>query len=103
MNDRAREDGEVEAEGPFVRLKVRGSDAIRIVLTVTIIGTLGFVIYAHDLHMDNMRAEIKTQLQRSQELMEELVYVDTLTQAEREKIKLRMPASLRSKMRREEE
>ena len=86
----AREES-IEVEGYGLRASVKSKDILIFILFTALVG-LG---YLHHIHEENT-------LSRLFEAMAENTYLLSLPQAEREKLNLRMPDSLRRKIREHE-
>jgi hypothetical protein len=93
VEDNESDEGiEAKTPGGF-SLKARGKETPLWVLIIALVGALGFGGWTHAGKTSEEHAEIKRGF-------DEVSYLLSLPQAEREKLNLNMPESLRSKTRR---
>lgn len=101
---------DLEISGPFGwSVRANGREVVGLLMLVIGVGVLAYMIRDHDLRAnERLEAAItarQTQLNalsaqqlRLQESMEEMIYVMSLTQEERVKLKIEMPVSLRARL-----
>lgn len=88
--------GEVSVVGPFgVKLSGKGRAVIAVFIVVAILAGL----YFHDVKGEAAGAQRQKEHMTMDERLNEVVYVLTLSQAERERLNLAVPDSLRRKQR----
>lgn len=88
-----------EVSGPFgLKIKFRGYDLVTIITIVA----LAFVVYIlidHKSLSSENQAKVVEKLTNQEEAMAAMIYILSLPQDKRDKLKLEMPDSLRKKMR----
>jgi len=100
----------LEVEGFGLRTRVRGHDIIVVVLVVMLFLIIGLFIWQHDKNISGLLAanalhseEIHKVLAENQKLlaehMDDMIYVLSLTDKDRQRLKLAMPDSLRKRKR----
>lgn len=93
----SNEELEVNAPGGF-KIRARGYDVI-VLLAVAGLTLLGYITWQHTIDEKASKTEIVTTIKQMAESQEELAYIVSLTAAEREKLRLDMPSSLRKRLR----
>lgn len=81
------------------KLEGRGRAVVGVVLSAVVVGAIGVGLYVHDARSEagsNQRSHEHMQLE---ERLNEVVYVLTLSQQDRERLNLAVPESLRRKQR----
>lgn len=79
------------------RLEGRGRAVVGVVLSVLVVGAIGVGLYVHDARSEAAMKERSHEHTQLEERLNEVVYVLTLSQQERERLNLAIPDSLRRK------
>jgi hypothetical protein len=95
--------GSLEVEGFGLRTRVRGHDVIVVILVLVVMFGLGFLLWQHDRDTAVIHAELAANQKALAEHMEDMLYVLSLSETDRQKLNLAMPDSLRKRKRRGED
>jgi len=88
-----------EISGPFgFKIKFRGYDFVTIINIITL-ALICYMIIDHKVISADNQIKVIEALSKQEESMMAMIYVISLSQDKREKLKLEMPDSLRKKMR----
>ncbi len=99
MTTERRRATDLEVEGPFgTRIKFYGRQLTNVLLIAAVVVGVGYLIYQHDSKSSETMAKIQLNQTVLAEHMDEMIYVMSLSEKEREKLNISMPASLRSKL-----
>jgi hypothetical protein len=102
--------GSLEVEGFGLRTRVRGHDIIVVILLVLMFGVILFFMWQNDrnlaallsaqaVHNEEVHQALATNQKNLTEHMEDMIYVLSLSEKDRQKLKLAMPDSLRKRKR----
>lgn len=90
---------ETEISGPFgLKIKFRGYDLVT-VITVVSLALIAYFLVDHKSVSATNQEKVVEQLSKQEEALVTMIYVLTLPQEARDKLKLDMPESLRKKLR----
>ena len=94
-----RRSSDLEIDGPFgIKARFFNKELTSVMLLAICALALGYLIYEHDRNsMDNIRHIVENQRSIYGQ-MDAIIYVISLPENEREKLKLAMPDSLRKKI-----
>lgn len=92
---------DVEVEGPFgTRIKFYGRQLTSVLLMVMIVIGIGYLISQHDSKASEAMSKIQANQEALAQHMDEMIYVISLSEKDREKLNISMPPSLRNKINR---
>lgn len=92
---------DVEVEGPFgTRIKFYGKELSTILLLVAVVVGGAYLILQHDSKASEAMSKLQVNQEMLSQHMDEMIYVMSLSEKEREKLNISMPASLRNKLNR---
>lgn len=81
------------------RLEGGGRAVVGVVLSALVVGAIGVGLYVHDARSEAASYQRSHEHMQLEERLNEVVYVLTLSQQERERLNLAVPESLRRKQR----
>lgn len=87
---------EVGADVLGIPVKIKGLNMLVVAILAV---ALGYIVWDVDAKISEHHATMLTQSQNLQETMDEFVYIQSLAEEDRMKLKLSMPDSLRRKVR----
>lgn len=88
----------LEVKAPFGSVKVTGGQLVFVVLAVLLAGILGYQGWIHDASGKERSQVINKQISDMKDAINEQTFILTLSPADREKLRLDMPESLRRKI-----
>lgn len=102
-----RRSTDVEVEGPFgTKIKFYGKQLSSVLLIAAMVGGFIYLLNQHETNAataNKVALDAMGKIQANQtalaEHMDEMIYVMSLSERDREKLNIAMPASLRSKLR----
>ena len=90
----------IEADGPHgFKLRARGHLVYVTIIIIMCTGALAYLVWDHAREQGESVKAMTANQKAILDAQQETTYVLTLTQEQRERLKLRMPDSLRSKVR----
>jgi hypothetical protein len=95
----ARRATDVEVEGPFgTKIKFYGRQLTSFLFMAAVVIGVGYLIHQHDVNAVEAMTKIQSNQQILAEHMDEMIYVISLSEKDREKLNISMPPSLRNKI-----
>ena len=95
-----RRETDFEIEGPFgLKARLFGRDLTTVMLLMICAGGILYLIWQHDHNITESLKLVERNQQMLYEQMEDMIYVMSLPEQQRDKLKMAMPDSLRKKLR----
>lgn len=92
---------DVEVEGPFgTRVKFYGKQLGSMLFLAAVVVAVIYLINQHDSRAADAMAKVQANQEALSQHMDEMIYVISLSEKDREKLNISMPASLRNKLNR---
>ena len=98
MKDQRRPSTDLEVEGPFgTKIKFYGKEVSALLLVAAIAAGGVYLILQHDSKASESMSKIQANQEALTQHMDEMIYVMSLSEKDREKLHISMPESLRAK------
>lgn len=97
--ERTRAEDSMDLSGPFgTRVSVKGKDAVSALLIIFCALCLAYMMYRHDMSSAEAATKLAVDQKELGQKLEEMVYVISLPEVDRQALNLKMPDSLRQKI-----
>lgn len=91
---------DLEIDGPFgTKARFYGKQLSSVLFLAAVVVGVGYLINQHDSKASEAMAKIQSNQEGLAQHMDEMIYVMSLSEKDREKLNIAMPATLRSKLR----
>src|SRR5579859_7551544 len=99
--DQRRRSTDIEVEGPFgTRIKLYVRQLSSVLLVAALAAGLVYLLNQHDSKASESMAKIQANQEALAQHMDEMIYVMSLSEKDRERLNISMPESLRAKVNR---
>lgn len=94
-----RRQSDIEIDGPFgTHVRFYGKELVTVIAFLLIAGGLGYLIFQHSKESHDAQTLLSQNQQLLNQHMDEMIWILSLPEKERERLNVAMPESLRSKL-----
>ena len=94
----AQEEDSVDIKSPFGNIKVGGANTVLVLIVLLGFAAIAYMIRDHDIRSNERNQEMIVSQNKIHSSMQDMTYVLTIPETERQRLRLSMPDGLRHRM-----